>query len=743
MKVPLIGSINKRTINLKNKKLMVKMFRNGETEAVESPYTPYFYTEDEEGETKKLIASDETIKLKKHEYTPGKDHIPTHALFDGGREALLERLCIEHPTFFADYPNDNDVKCLVFDIETHSPDGKFPFGEKYPIVAIGIVCSTGERKVFIWDNEKKDDKQLLWDFANYVQDYDPDIITGWNLVGYDIPQILHRVRYNHINETQYKKHLNRDGSSWGYEPPKDSRELKMSAGGRVILDLLRWARLDYSLSGLPRGLKQVSQAFGLNPIELDFSSKVLLDYPLEEIEEYVLSDVDCTLYMYNHYFPQIQYVAETLSVPLATYVNAPSSYITKILQGRSLFKQGIVALNNNKTRHPDIFRFDKGNYQAAHIELYRKGFEPRNFKVDFSSYYPSIAMALNLGPDTTRIVGYEDYTPDIEFKDGILYVPDNKVQKRLMIKIDNTNKSCLYEMCSLFKEMRKPYKAGTTKEDKSKSDALKIMVNTFYGANANPYISYGDMGVGLTITAVARWLLLSAVDIIRSRHGKDAVVYVHTDGINTNVDVDEEWLTKRLQKLMEHHLPFAESKHIAMDKDEFLEGVWIQVGNYILRNLDGTVTKHGSTFKSKSRSKFYNKVLDRLADARLNNTVSPDFVDTLYDFSEYKLEDYIMRRSMNRGYDEYKSDTDLMVNLMNQGKVMGMQPSEGTTYFYARCKEGFVLKESIATIDAIDMRYYWDVVSNLLMKFGLNEHVKRKPPLTMLDKKQRSLAEWI
>ena len=743
MKVPLIASINKRTINLKDKKLMVKMYRNGKAEAVESPYKPYFYTEDKEGETKKLIASDESIQLKKHLYIPGKDHIPKTALFDGGREALLERLCIEHPKFFTEYPNDKDVKCLVFDIETHSPDGKFPFGEKYPIVAIGIVTSTGERKVFLWDNEKKDDKQLLWDFANYIQEYDPDIITGWNLVGYDIPQILHRVRYNHINEAQYKKHLNRDGSDWGYEAPKDQKELKMSAGGRVILDLLRWARLDYSLSGLPRGLKQVSQAFGLEPIELDFSTKTLLDYPIEEIEDYVLSDVDCTMYMYNHYFPQIQYVAEVLSVPLATYVNAPSSYITKILQGRALFEQGIVALDRNKERHPDIFRFDKGNYQAAHIELYRKGYEPRNYKVDFSSFYPSIAMALNLGPDTTRIVGYDDYSPDIEFKDGILYVPDNKVEKRLMVQIDQQNKSCLYEMCSLFKEMRKPYKLGDTKEDKSKSNALKIMVNTFYGANANPYISYGDMGVGITITAIARWLLLSGVDIIRSRYGKDAVVYVHTDGINTNVDVDEQWLTKRLQKLMEHHLSFAEPEHISMDKDEFLEGVWIQVGNYILRNLDGSVTKHGSTFKSKSRSIFYNKVLDRLSDARLNNTVNSEFIDKLYDFSEYKLEDYIMRRSMNRGYDEYKSDTDLMVNLMNQGIVMGMQPTEGTTYFYARCKEGFVLKESINNIDAIDMRYYWDVVSNLLIKFGLKEYVKRKPPLTMLDKKQKSLAEWI
>ena len=135
------------------------MYRNGQAEAVESPYVHYFYTEDTEGETKKLIASDETVQLKKHLYIPGKDHIPTHALFDGGREALLERLCIEHPTFFANYPNDKDVKCLVFDIETHSPDGTFPFGERYPIVAIGIVTSNGERKVLLWDGEE--DKKLL------------------------------------------------------------------------------------------------------------------------------------------------------------------------------------------------------------------------------------------------------------------------------------------------------------------------------------------------------------------------------------------------------------------------------------------------------------------------------------------------------------------------------------------------------------------------------------------------------
>ena len=89
----------------------------------------------------------------------------------------------------------------------------------------------------------------------------------------------------------------------------------MNAGGRIILDLLRWTRLDYSLSGIPRGLKSVSQNFGLEPLELDFANNDLLDYSMDEINDYVLSDVDCTMYLYNHYFPQIQYIAETLCVP--------------------------------------------------------------------------------------------------------------------------------------------------------------------------------------------------------------------------------------------------------------------------------------------------------------------------------------------------------------------------------------------------------------------------------------------
>ena len=46
-------------------------------------------------------------------------------------------------------------------------------------------------------------------------------------------------------------------------------------------------------------------------------------------------------------------------------------------------------------------------------------------------------------------------------------------------------------------------------------------------------------------------------------------------------------------------------------------------------------------------------------------------------------------------------------------------------------------------LDEIDIFYYWDTISVLLQKFSLSEWVKKKPPLTLIDKKQQSLMEWM
>ena len=413
-----------------------------------------------------------------------------------------------------------------------------------------------------------------------------------------------------------------------------------------------------------------------------------------------------------------------------------------MLQGRALYEQNIITPDNNRDRHPTIYKEDKGNFQAAKIELFEPGFHKKNYKVDFSSYYPSIAMALNLGPDTTRIVGYEEYNEKLDYKEGKLYIPDSQINKRVIIEIDNDRKSCLASMSEKFTELRKPYKEMGTKEGDSKSNALKIMVNTFYGANTNPYITYGDMSVGLAITGIARSLLVDGINLIRKKYGDKSVVYCHTDGINTNVDVDVNWLTKRLRLILKSRVPFADTKYISLDKDEYNEGFWIQIGNYVLRNADGTLTKHGSTFKASTRSRFYRNTIERITLGRLDNKTTT-LVEEVYDFDDLPIEEFLQRRRLNRKLKDYKSETDMMIGLAEQGESIGIKALPMTTYEYYKTKDGYKIKELTGGKSELDVRYYWDIVSRLLEKFGLKHLVRKHPPLTILDKKQRSLMEFV
>ena len=323
-----------------------------------------------------------------------------------------------------------------------------------------------------------------------------------------------------------------------------------------------------------------------------------------------------------------------------------------------------------------------------------------------------------------------------------LVIPDKVIEKNVIIDVDQKNKSGLYTMCKQFKEMREPYKRQNTHEAKSASNALKIMVNTFYGANTNPYMSYGDLSVGIAITGVARWLIMGARKSIEMSQG-DVVVYIHTDGVNTSADVDIDEVNHILQKATKEVFPASEPEWVEVEKDVFKEGFWIQIGNYVLRTEDGRLVKHGSTFKSKSRSRFYRMVLDKLIDARLDNTVSEEFIKDLYNMENYVLEDFVQMRTMNREMNEYKTENDLIMQLAREAIKINMKLSPGTQFSFYKTNEGYKLMEQVKDLTELDVRYHWDVINNLLHKFGLEHYITKKPPITVVDKKQRQLLDFI
>ena len=137
------------------------------------------------------------------------------------------------------------------------------------------------------------------------------------------------------------------------------------------------------------------------------------------------------------------------------------------------------------------------------------------------------------------------------------------------------------------------------------------------------------------------------------------------------------------------------------------------------------------------------KTLDKLITARIDNTVNAKFIDDLYDFDSLPMETFLQRRTLNRKIEDYKSTTDMLLKLAEQGKTVGIQPEVRTTYDYYKTKDGYRIKEIVESKSELDVRYYWDIVSNLLDKFSLSSYIKKNPPLTLIDKKQQSIMEWI
>ena len=189
--------------------------------------------------------------------------------------------------------------------------------------------------------------------------------------------------------------------------------------------------------------------------------------------------------------------------------------------------------------------------------------------------------------------------------------------------------------------------------------------------------------------------------------------------------------------------PDSNDEWIRMDKDIFKEGFWLQIGNYVLRNEDGSLTKHGSTFKSRSRSKFYIKTLDKLIEARLDNKINTTFIENLYSMDDYELEAFLQRRSMNRNKEDYKSENDLIVQMITQGEEIGMNPEIGTTFSYYKTKNGYKIEQLVSSKVDLDVKYHCDVITKLLKKFQLDDWCKKNPPLTLIDSKQKSLMEFI
>ncbi len=494
------------------------------------------------------------------------------------------------PAFINDYYpgkiefDRNKINVTTIDIEVASDDG-FPEPDKadHKIISIALKNSISD-SYFIWglgdyDVEKsimkshrviyrKFDREddLLINFVTHWSQASnsPDVVTGWNTRFFDIPYLVNRI--NRMLGESYVKRL----SPWGMIEKHDITKMGRS---QQAFELKGIAQLDYL---------DLFQKFGYSygpqeSYKLDHIASVVLGEKKLSYEEY--SNLH-TLYKHNHQkfidynIKDVELVDRiedklgliTLCMTMAYQggVNYNDTFGTTMIWDtiifRRLFANNIVVPfqeDKTKTFYPGGF------VKEPHI-----GLHDNIVSFDLNSLYPSIIMQYNMSPETIASGDVTQFNienvlnkserPDKKDKalaangqyfninkQGIVpYIVDEMYKDRVEIK---------KSMISAQKELQKVDKNDKQKLYQIERDiairenqqmAIKILLNSLYGALGNKYFRFFDQRIAEAITLTGqltiRWaeyaLNRYLNRVMRTEKWKDYVVAIDTDSLYVSLD---------------------------------------------------------------------------------------------------------------------------------------------------------------------------------------------------------------
>ena len=384
------------------------------------------------------------------------------------------------------------LKILSFDIENSMKDGR--------IFTIGIaVWEKGEiRKMSIEGEEK----HILKNFIELVRKEDPDIITGYNIDGYDLELLSDR----------YKKYgmdfsIGRDGGK-----PQRIVGQFWRLHGRVIEDA--WWAVKKELRLKQETLEAVSQElFGEGKMDVDRTNiDEEWEKRREDVIEYCKRDAELALRILLKIGIIDKYLdlATVTRFPLDDVIHSGTSTWVDSLLIREADKNGIgVPLQGQKRKSRRI--------EGGYVHTIEPGLYHWICVLDFKSMYPSIIIKYNICFTTLSEDG------EIVSPTGTRFLSKDK-KVGLIPKI-------LGELMNKRDELKRKMR-----EDKERRDyydglqqAVKILMNSFYGVLASSFYRFTNPDIGASITAFARETIKRIIQELEDEGIK--VVYGDTDSV--------------------------------------------------------------------------------------------------------------------------------------------------------------------------------------------------------------------
>ena len=402
-------------------------------------------------------------------------------------------------------PCDITPKLLIasIDIETGNENTQL-----YSI-AVHLSGKSDEKIVFIVSDGKvksrdyilnfKDEKELLQNFIDWFQKADPDIIIGWHVIGFDLMFLERRCK-----ELMIPFNIARANGRVSFRQRKP-RGYFAFVTGRVIID---------------------------GPQSLRSSFFTFEDYRLETVAQELLSEGK-TISQDHDKVEEIERMFREDKASLAEYNLKDAELVTDIFK-----KAGLIELSVRRSQLSGLLMDELGMMTAAfdHFylpKLHRAGYVAGNVKdldtsehaaggyvmdpipgiyddvvvLDFKSLYPSIIQTFKIDP-------YSNLKSNIDTIETLNGYKFSSTHHFLPEFIDQ-----LIEQRNLARK----------KKDKQLSQAIKILMNSFYGVMGSFGCRFYHPNLPTAITGTGHKLLLGSKEFLAEKGYE--VIYGDTDSL--------------------------------------------------------------------------------------------------------------------------------------------------------------------------------------------------------------------
>jgi len=404
-------------------------------------------------------------------------------------------LAVELSSFENIGPFDPGLRILSFDIENSIANE-----------TIYTICSVvgedgGIRECEpIYGNEK----DIIERFSEHILKEDPDVITGYNIDNYDIKMIVDRAKKNRMPDL-----------SWGRDrgAPRTVSEKFWRLKGRLVIDA--WWAVRRELRPKQETLNAVSMQL-LGEQKMDVNPK-LMDQEWkddkEKVMRYCVKDAELSLRILNTLgtVRKGMDLAAVSKLPLEDVLTSGSSQLIDSILIRKADRMGVgVPLTGNFNRDEQI--------EGGYVHTMAPGLYHWVCVLDFKSMYPSLIISKNICFTTLSDDG------EIESPVGVRFVS----KERKTGILPGILEDLLNERDDIKRRMR-----SASDEERHYLDglqnAVKILMNSFYGVFASSFYRFTDKNIGSSITAFARATVKGIIEDL----GKEdiQVIYSDTDSI--------------------------------------------------------------------------------------------------------------------------------------------------------------------------------------------------------------------